>query len=279
MAEHDFLVKLTHFANTEWPSVKLGHSVGAFDETYPCANPEGPVDNSGCTDPLSPEYDPDNPLCNCPCQELNPFKEDNTIDFPWYTGLAGLAVETVWNWFLGEGAVNEPTKDQIRESIESIKECDYIKSSSLPDAESWMGCLWKDQNHPSSCDCPCVGENFKNYIEYTRTSATYWDTPVETPLWRDAQMALINSQQASIMLSGDLSLRPGEIINITNKNIGSGKERRMGGRWLIAEIQHNMIKGGQHTMLCTLIRDSSPIDPETSESLGFFGEVWNWISG
>lgn len=256
MAEHDFLVKLTHFANTEWPSVKLGHSVGAFDETYPCANPEGPVDNSDCPD--------DDPLCNCPCQELNPFKEDNTIDFPWY---------------IGEGDVNEPTKDQIRESIESIKECDYIKSSSLPDAESWMGCLWKDQNHPSSCDCPCVGENFKNYIEYTRTSATYWDTPVETPLWRDAQMALINSQQASIMLSGDLSLRPGEIINITNKNIGSGKERRMGGRWLIAEIQHNMIKGGQHTMLCTLIRDSSPINPETSESLGFFGEVWNWIWG
>jgi hypothetical protein len=140
-----------------------------------------------------------------------------------------------------------------------------------------MGCLWKDQNHPSSCDCPCVGENFKKYIEYTRTSATYWDTPNETPLWRDAQMALINSQQASIMLSGDLSLRPGEIINITNKNIDSQKERRMAGRWLLAEIQHNMIRGGQHTMLCHLIRDSSPIDPNDSEHLGFFGEIWDWL--
>ena len=271
MAEHDFLVKLTHFANTEWPSVKLGHSVGAFDDVYPCANPEGPVDNSNCPD--------DDPFCNCPecTKHLDPFKPENKIDFPWYAGIGGTLVETVWNWIWGDEAVTEPTKDQIRESIESIKECDYIENSGLPDAESWMGCLWKDQHHPSSCNCPCVGENFKKYIEYTRTSATYWDTPNETPLWRDAQMTLINSQQAVIMLSGDLSLRPGEIINITNQNPGSGKERRMGGRWLLAEIQHSMKRGGQHEMYCTLIRDSSPMDPNESESLGFFGEIWNWI--
>jgi len=274
MAEHDFLVKLTHFANTEWPSVKLGHSVGAFDDKYPCANPEGPVDNSGCKD-----SDPNNPLCMCPCQELNPFKESHLIDFPWY-------VDMVTGFGAGAGLLNlilgnedhtlEPTKEQIRESVESIKECDLIEGNKKL-GKSWMGCLWKDQNHPSSCDCPCVGENFKKYIEYTRTSATYWDTPNETPLWRDAQMALINSQQASIMLSGDLSLRPGEIINITNKNIDSQKERRMAGRWLLAEIQHNMIRGGQHTMLCHLIRDSSPIDPNDSEHLGFFGEIWDWL--
>ena len=42
MAEHDFLVKLTHFANTAWPTVRLGHSVGAFDDKYPCANPARP---------------------------------------------------------------------------------------------------------------------------------------------------------------------------------------------------------------------------------------------
>ena len=92
-------------------------------------------------------------------------------------------------------------------------------------------------------------------------------------------MMLIKSQQAVIMLNGDLTLRPGELINITNKNVGSDKERRMGGRWLVAEIHHNIIRGGQHKMLITLVRDSSPIDPETSEYLGLFGEIWNWISG
>tara|TARA_R100000458_G_C8278487_1_gene254742 strand:+ start:285 stop:1100 length:816 start_codon:yes stop_codon:yes gene_type:complete len=271
MAKHDFLVKLTHFANTEWPSVKLGHSVGAFDDTYPCANPEGPVDNSDCSD--------DNPLCNCPCQELNPYKENDLIDLPWWSfGVATGIVEGILNSLLGGGAYEEPTKEQIIESIKSIKECDLIENNPLL-GESWMGCLWKDQNHPSSCNCPCVGEDFKKYIEYSRTSATYWDTPTYTPLWRDAQMMLIKSQQAVIMLNGDLTLRPGELINITNKNVGSDKERRMGGRWLVAEIHHNIIRGGQHKMLITLVRDSSPIDPETSEYLGLFGEIWNWISG
>ena len=271
MAEHDFLVKLTNFANTAWPTVKLGHSVGAFDDKYPCANPEGPVDNSDCGE--------ENPLCNCPCQELNPYTNPDLIDFPWYLDLftgygagAGLL-----NWLLGlsEG-VQEPTKEQLRESIESIKECDLIES--VLDS-SWKGCLWKNQDHPSSCDCPCVGENFKKYIEYTRTNATYYETPNHTPLWRDAQMMLINSQKSVVMLNGDFSLRPGTLINITNKLVGQDdKERRFAGRWLVSDINHS-ITGMSHKMMVILTRDSSPIDPNTSEALGFFESLLGGIFG
>jgi len=274
MAEHDFLVKLTHFANTEWPAVRLGHSVGAFDDNYPCANPEGPVDNSKCPD--------DDPLCNCPecTKHLDPFKKSQLIDFPWY-------VDMVTGFGAGAGFLNlilgnpdhtlEPTKEQLKESLETIKECDYIKNSSLPDADTWMGCLWKDQNHPSSCDCPCVGENFKNYMEYNRTYSTYWDTEPITPLWRDAQMMLIGSQKSVVILDGDLTLRPGNIINIVNKLPGAGeKSRRFSGRWLVAEINHT-IQGMTHKMMVTLVRDSNPIDPETSEELGWFESVISWL--
>jgi len=279
MAEHDFLVKLTNFANTSWPSVKLGHSVGAFDDKYPCANPEGPVDNSGCSDPESPDYDPENPLCMCPCQELNPFTNGDLVDFPWYVDIftgAG-AGAAIWNWFMGnEEEVAEPTKEEILDSIESIKECDYIEDVL---GESWKGCLWNDQHHPSSCDCPCVGEDFKRYIDYTRTSATYWETPNHTPLWRDAQMMLINSQKSIMLLNGDLSLRPGTILNITNKLVGEdNKERRFAGRWLISDISHT-IQGMSHTMLVTLTRDSGPIDPNTSEELGFFESISDFFGG
>jgi len=267
MAEYDFLVKLTHFANTSWPSVRVGHSIGAFDEKYPCANPDGPVDNSECPD--------DDPLCNCPCQELNPSHE--LIDFPWYVDMItgfGLGAG-IWNALFGNNTIGEPTKGQLLESTKAIKECDLIESKL---GEDWMGCLWKNQDHPSSCNCPCVGENFKDYIEYTRTSATYWDTPTTTPLWRDAQMMLIKSQISTILLQGDLTLRPGELINITNKNPSSDKERRFSGRWLVADVSH-IIYGSQHKMWLTLVRDSSPIDPETSEELGFFASVLSWLFG
>ena len=269
MAENEFLVKLTHFANTSWPSVRVGHSIGAFDEKYPCANPEGPVDNSECGD--------ENPLCNCPCQELNPFKPENEIDFPWYVDMVsgfGLGAG-IWNFLFGGDGISEPTKEQLLESKKEIKECDLIKEKL---GEEWMGCLWNNQDHPSSCNCPCVGENFKDYIEYTRTSATYWDTPSTTPLWRDAQMMLIRSQVSGVILHGDLTLRPGELINITNKNPGSEKERRFSGRWLVSDINHG-IHAAQHNMMVTLIRDSSPLNPDDSENLTFFATIYSWFFG
>lgn len=271
MAEHDFLVKLTHFANTAWPTVRLGHSVGAFDDKYPCTNPEGPVDNSDC-----PE---ENPLCNCPCQELNPFTESQLIDFPWYAdAITGFGLGAgILNTVLGnEDYTLEPTKEQLKESLETIKECDYIENADGL-GESWKGCIWYDQDHPSSCDCPCVGEDFKKYMEYNRTYSTYWDTEPNTPLWRDAQMMLLTSQKSVIVLDGDLTLRPGTIINISSKVPGKKqRSRRFSGRWLVAEINHT-IQGMTHKMLVTLVRDSSPIDPETSEELGWFDTVIGWI--
>tara|TARA_Y100000034_G_C6852927_1_gene387157 strand:- start:48 stop:767 length:720 start_codon:yes stop_codon:yes gene_type:complete len=239
MAEHDFLVNLTKFANGSWPIMRLGHSVGAFDDKYPCANPEGPVDNSECSD--------NDPLCECPCPELNPFNENP-----------------------------EPTEEEIKESFESIKECDYIEDVL---GGSWKGCIWKDKNHPSSCDCPCVGENFKKYIEYSRTYSTYWDTREETPLWRNAQMLLINSQMSIIKLRGDLSLRPGQLITLVGKSSNTeDKLKRYSGAWLVSDISH-VIEGNQHNMMLKLIRDSSPIDPKNTEYVSFFEEVLGWLFG
>ena len=57
MAKANFLLKLTSFVDAAWPNIRDGHALGAVDDRYPCANPDGPVDNSDC-----PE---DDPLCNC----------------------------------------------------------------------------------------------------------------------------------------------------------------------------------------------------------------------
>ena len=263
MAKKDFLFKLSSLVDTSFSTLRTGHSVGAYDDRYPCANPEGPVDNSEC-----PE---DDPLCNCPCQELNPSKE--SVGWGWYAAF-GLLGGTVAN-LLGGGNVPEPTDEQVEEELEKCKECDRIADAL---GEEFLGCMWNNQNHPSSCNCPCRGERFGEYMEYTRTYATYWDTPENTPLWRDAQMFLINAQTATIVLNGDLSLRPGTLIKIVNKLPGSQEPntRRFSGRWMISSISHIM-DNESHRMLIGLSRDSSPIEPDESQVLGWFDSALGWF--
>ena len=182
MTDPKFIAKLSEFAKNTWPSMKIGHSVGAGLDDYPCANSQ-PVDNCDC-----PEEDP---LCNCPCPDLKPDE-------------------------------SEPTQEELEEALNAIKECDKIKSELGSD---YLGCMWGNQNHPSSC-CeeedggPCVGEKFKDYVEYNRTYSTYWDTSPKTPLLRNAQMMLINAQKAMVVVNGDYTLKPGIVISLR------GPERR-----------------------------------------------------
>lgn len=247
MSNPNFLVKLTKFANTIGPNMRMNHSVFGVDEDYPCLNPEGPVDNSECPD--------DDPLCNCPCQELKP-----TTEAPWWD-IFGLA-----STFFGD---TEPSDEDIEEKYNNTKECDYIKDVL---GDEYIGCLWSDPENPMSCDCPCVGDKFKDYVEYNRTYSTYWDTPKTAPLWRNAQMQLLTSQMASVVLNGDLTLRPGKMISIANVIPGTedkDKNKKFTGRWMVSGIEH-VITAQNHNMSVVLVRDSTTIDPNKSEVLGVF---------
>jgi hypothetical protein len=247
-----FLVKLTDFANNTYPTMKLNHSVFA-GESHSCVNPEGLTDNSECPD--------DDPYCNCPCSDIIP--DDSSISelWPWlFVGYGG-----GWLWGSSDDK-GEPTDEQIQEAFEETKECALIEEVL---GESYLGCLWKTPDHPSSCNCPCVGGDFKKYVEYNRTDATYWDTPKTTPLWRNAQMQLINSQKMSVVLNGDLTLRPGKMITIANKLPGSEENadrQKFTGRWLVSDIDH-IITAQSHRMNVMLTRDSTPVDPNKSSSL------------
>lgn len=280
--------KLSDYANKTWSVRKqISHGHDGIWDKYPCANPEGPVDNSDC--------DSDEPLCNCPCQDLKPDSdeqvarinesiEDDTGSF-WnnlfgaglggFFGLGGI----VAGWLFGGSngisteSLKEPTHEEIEEAKENIKECDNI-SKHLN--EEWLGCMWHNDNHPSSCNCPCVGSKFGEYLKYTRMQSTYWDTTQFQPLWRNAQMNLITSNVLILRIHGDLTLRPGTLIfvkDILNEN--SNYQSKIGGRWLIQSIIHNI--GAfpvAHDMQLRLIRDTSPTDMnESSDWLG----VMNYI--
>ena len=214
----------------------------SHDPNYPCANPDGPVYNTDCPD--------DDPLCNCPCQELKPTNEN----FEWFSPST---------WF-GDPIIEEPTDGELQNLLEELKECELIEEYL---GEEYLGCSWTNPDHPSSCNCPCRGEKYNDYVEYIRTYATYWDTDKHAPLWREAQMALINAQKAVIVLNGDLTLRPGKMIKLfLEEPEAEGKQKRMSGRWLVAGIEHIISAQSAHRMIVTLTRDSTTIDPDASES-------------
>ena len=54
----------------------------------------------------------------------------------------------------------------------------------------------------SSGDC---GTKFDKYIEYSKTNATFWNTPPKTPLYRRAQTALLMYNRIRILVHGDFN--------------------------------------------------------------------------
>ena len=195
------------------------NGIQSFSSNYPCANPF-PPDNSSCP--------PSDPLCNCPCPELRPDKL--------LVGITG----------------PEPTNEELIQLEKDIKECDLIEKVL---GEDWLGCVWAEPKSNLNCSCPCLGENFLNYLKYSQTYCSFWETPPERPLLRNAQMMQILSNKIMITVNGDLTLRPGNKIRI---NVPG---KRYSGYWLVSAINHNMGML-RHRMTITLIRDSESSNPD-----------------
>ena len=236
MKKIQLISKLTAFANTAYVhSRKITHAHGGVWDEYPCANPDGPVDNSDCDD--------DDPLCNCPCQELKPDSEEQLerINKEIHgEDEEGNAIAEGESSAIAESVsaedMKEPTEKEVIEAEESIKECELIKEHF---GEDYLGCLWKDLKHPSSCNCPCVGSKFGDYLKLTRTYSTFWDTEPNQPLVRNAQMSLIRAQKVTISIMPDYTLRPGMFFYIKDEDT-EGNEKKFGGRWLVQTILHNI---------------------------------------
>lgn len=96
-------------------------------------------------------------------------------------------------------------------------------------------------------DCQDIqGRYFKYYKEYSKTAATFWNTPPRTPLNRRAQVALLGAQRIKILVNGDLRARPGKLIYVDYPNFG--------GRWMIYKVQR-VVKPQKHSMFLYLMRD------------------------
>ena len=134
--------------------------------------------------------------------------------------------------------------------------------------EEYLGCDWEDPDSTSSCVCPVIGEKYKEWKKYYQTYSSFWNTPKQTPLLRNAQMTLLTAQTASAIVHGDFSIRPGAIINLEIP-IGNNKTglKNSSGRWMVAEIEHIIQGANAHSMRLALVRDSLYVDPNSSQSV------------
>ena len=214
---------------------------------YECANPDGPViAPRRPTDPDElEEYDP---YINCPAQYLRPDKLKGATA----QGPDGITAD-----------FTEPTCQELKNLEVEINECDLIRENL---GEEYLGCLFSNPTAPNSCNCPEQGSEYLNYLEHSRTYATFWDTPNETPLRREAQMIQFGYQKASGVLPGDFSLKPGQVITVDiDPGVGSFySDKRQAGRWMVTGASH-AITSQNHLMQVTCRRDSVPTDLNDTE--------------
>jgi len=146
----------------------------------------------------------------------------------------------------------EPKDEELEELLKESRLCEKIEEVL---GKKYLGCEWDKPDAQHSCDCPNIGEKYHEWLEYTRTYATFWNTPVKTPLLRNAQMSLLTAQSIVISVAGDLSIRPGAMVEINNISGEDGNQKRTSGKWMVASISHRILQRN-HFMSMVLIRDS-----------------------
>lgn len=145
----------------------------------------------------------------------------------------------------GEGLQLTGSGASFTPSTEKRKYFNYDKrklfegGANFPPQETVIG----EQN---SCENEIIGEYFKYYKEYSKTNATFWNTPPKTPLYRRAQTSLMTTQRIKILVHGNWNIRPGKLIEVGDPNFG--------GRWMVYKVQR-VIMTQKHSMYLFLMRD------------------------
>jgi hypothetical protein len=111
-----------------------------------------------------------------------------------------------------------------------------------------------------------AGKNFQYYLEYSKTNATFWNTPEKTPLHRKAQTSLLRYQRIKILVNGNFQIKPGKLVYVQrpvdNRNSKILTSRHEG-IWMVYRAER-IIRPGKHSMYLYLMRDYPSISPDTS---------------
>ena len=130
----------------------------------------------------------------------------------------------------------------------SNEECDKINSTL---GGAWLGCLWGTPSAPYSCVCPDVNPNYEAYIKLRLNVASFWNTPVETPVKRaEFTDALQYGRKIDVTIAGDFNLRVGQTIRLNSNGISgypyASKGAALNGVYYITGIKHVVTSSGTH---------------------------------
>ncbi len=138
----------------------------------------------------------------------------------------------------------------------------------------------KDWQNFLDCRGTCVGSvadgepnninpETNKAVEYAKLCSyawnRYWSTPKEQPMYRRAQVALLQSQEVEITVPNDMSMSIGKLVKLVlPKSPSMGNETQSNnpirGKYIVTGIRRQFVNN-QQTMKLRLNRDSLPFDP------------------
>ena len=155
----------------------------------------------------------------------------------------------------------------------------YDKNRPIHTKEDWQRFL--------DCNGTCVGDtentnvtDTSKAIEYAKYCSyawnRYWQTPKQQPMYRRAQVALIQSQEIEITIPNDMNLAIGNLVQVNlpkstslgdeGEIIRQGRINPISGKYLVTGIRRSFGGDNRQAMRVRLNRDSLPYDPNTQST-------------
>jgi hypothetical protein len=123
----------------------------------------------------------------------------------------------------------------------------------------------------SGAEWECTGGCFPYYMEYSKTNATFWRTPLKTPLLRRGQVGSYNAQKIKILVNGDSRIKAGSVVTISapigDETDQTITQKRFSGRWLVYRVER-VFTTFKHSMFLFLMRDGFAVDSDIQPTLG-----------
>lgn len=195
--------------------------------------------NLKCVNPNGPvsneDCPPTDPYCRCPAKNIMPKER-------------------------------EPSYKELAQAYEKTKECKLIENNL---GKKYLGCIISDDQNIASCNCPEQGEKFPDLLRAIRTNSTFYNTPPETPLRRQAQMMMFNGQRAVMVIFPNDNLKIGSMVTINKPNPTidyQNRYDRISGKWMVTGISRVFKSTNIEHMIVTLNRDSYYQEKSSSSS-------------
>lgn len=161
----------------------------------------------------------------------------------------GFTLSNMWNGQATVPSFNTSNPEDLYFDT-SATECTLVNTH--PDlGPEWMGCLWGTPSAPYSCTCPEVRPNYEAYIKHRLNVASFWNTPVETPVKRSEFVdALQYGRKVNVTIAGDFNIKVGQVVNLRLNGISgypyASSPSVLNGLFYIVSLKHVVTNSGTH---------------------------------